>query len=103
MIETMGAKNLWASPNGKTPAATLYAAILREVTTKGTASRFTKTAPGKFAASGSTGKTEPDPAKPSSASKAAKPKASKGRKKKAEPTTGEAASPEAEPGAAPAA
>jgi HB1, ASXL, restriction endonuclease HTH domain len=50
MIEVMGKKGLWSSPNGQTPAATLYAAILREINTKGAASRFTKTERGKFAA-----------------------------------------------------
>lgn len=52
LIEAMAAKKLWQSPNGKTPAATLYAAILREITTKGADSRFRKTAPGRFAATG---------------------------------------------------
>ncbi len=50
MIEAMGAQGLWTSPGGKTPAATLYSAILREITTKGSDSRFTKTERGKFAA-----------------------------------------------------
>ena len=49
MIEHMATKGYWSSPNGKTPAATLYAAILREITTKGDQSRFTKTERGKFA------------------------------------------------------
>ena len=49
MIEAMGAKGYWSSPAGKTPAATLYSAILREITTKGDKSRFTKTERGKFA------------------------------------------------------
>ncbi|HEY7309275.1 MAG TPA: HTH domain-containing protein [Gemmataceae bacterium] len=49
MIEAMTAKNYWASPGGKTPAATLYSAILREITTKGEAGRFQKTERGKFA------------------------------------------------------
>ena len=50
MIEAMAKKKLWSSPNGQTPAATLYSAIQREINTKGTASRFTKTERGKFAA-----------------------------------------------------
>src|SRR5262245_9012240 len=50
MIETMAAKGYWTSPGGKTPAATLYSAILRETQTKGDASRFVKTERGKFAA-----------------------------------------------------
>lgn len=49
MIDAMAAKNYWTSPNGKTPAGTLYAAILREITTKAKESRFTKTERGKFA------------------------------------------------------
>ena len=50
LIEAMAAKKLWTSPNGKTPSATLYAAILREITSKGKDSRFKKTDPGKFEA-----------------------------------------------------
>jgi hypothetical protein len=50
MIEAMAAKGYWTSPGGKTPAATLYSAILRETQTKGDASRFVKTERGKFAA-----------------------------------------------------
>ena len=49
MIETMAAKGYWTSPAGKTPASTLYAAILREITVKGADSRFKKTERGKFA------------------------------------------------------
>jgi len=52
MVEAMSAKNLWASPGGKTPEATLYAAILREIAAKGKEARFTKAAPGLFAAEG---------------------------------------------------
>jgi len=52
MIEAMGAKGYWTSPGGKTPAATLYSAILRELKVKGPASRFTKTERGKFAIAG---------------------------------------------------
>ena len=50
MIEAMAAKGLWTSPGGKTPHATLYSAILREINEKGKDSRFTKTERGKFAA-----------------------------------------------------
>ena len=50
MIEAMAKKNLWSSPNGQTPAATLYSAILREINTKGKDSRFKKTERGKFSA-----------------------------------------------------
>ena len=42
-------RGLWAPRTGKTPASTLYAAILREITLKGDASRFAKTERGKFA------------------------------------------------------
>jgi len=34
MIEAMAAKKLWTSPGGKTPWATLYSAILREINEK---------------------------------------------------------------------
>ena len=37
LIEAMAAKGYWSSPAGKTPAATLYAAIVREIKTKGAA------------------------------------------------------------------
>ena len=50
LIEAMAAKKLWTSPGGKTPHATLYSAILREINTKGNDARFKKTERGKFAA-----------------------------------------------------
>jgi hypothetical protein len=49
LIEQMAAKGYWSSPAGKTPSATLYSALLREITTKGERSRFKKTERGKFA------------------------------------------------------
>ena len=49
MIEQMSAKGLWTSPGGKTPHATLYSAILREMDTKGDAARFAKVGKGQFA------------------------------------------------------
>ncbi len=49
LIEAMAAKELWTSPNGKTPAATLYAAICREIKVKGAESRFKKADRGTFA------------------------------------------------------
>ena len=49
LIEAMAKKKLWTSPGGKTPHATLYAAILREIQTKGKDARFKKTERGKFA------------------------------------------------------
>jgi hypothetical protein len=51
LIETMSAQKLWTSPGGKTPSATLYAALLREITTKGKDSRFKKVERGQFAIS----------------------------------------------------
>ena len=51
MVERMLAQGLWQT-GGKTPAATIYAAILREITTKGSASRFRKTDRGRFALAG---------------------------------------------------
>jgi hypothetical protein len=48
MIAAMAAKNYWASPGGKTPDATLYSAILREIGTKGADARFVKSDRGKF-------------------------------------------------------
>ncbi len=50
MIEQMAAKGYWKSPGGQTPAATLYAAIAREISEKGKDSRFKKTGRGLFAA-----------------------------------------------------
>jgi hypothetical protein len=52
MIEAMAAKGLWSSPGGKTPHATLYSAILREIGTKGKEARFKKTDRGHFTAAG---------------------------------------------------
>ena len=48
MIAAMEAKGLWTSPGGKTPEATLYAAIIREIAAKGTAARFRKHERGVF-------------------------------------------------------
>jgi len=50
MIAAMEAKGLWRSPGGKTPEATLYAAIIREIATKRTAARFKKQERGVFVA-----------------------------------------------------
>ena len=49
LIAQMAAQGYWTSPKGQTPASTLYAAIAREVKVKGSASRFVKTGPGRFA------------------------------------------------------
>jgi len=48
MIEAMAAKGYWSSPGGKTPSATLYSSILRELKTKGGDARFRKTERGQF-------------------------------------------------------
>jgi hypothetical protein len=50
MIAAMEAKGLWTSPGGKTPEATLYAAIIREIAAKGIAARFKKHERGVFVA-----------------------------------------------------
>jgi hypothetical protein len=52
MIEAMAAKKLWTSPGGKTPAATLFSAILREISTKGKQARFKKADRGLFIVNG---------------------------------------------------
>ena len=49
LITAMAAQGLWASPAGKTPSATLYSALLRELQTKGDQARFVKAERGKFA------------------------------------------------------
>jgi hypothetical protein len=46
LIKEMAAKGYWSSPAGKTPASTLYAALLREI--KKDQPRFRKTDRGKF-------------------------------------------------------
>ena len=52
MIEAMATKRYWTSPGGKTPHATLYSAILREIGSKGKDARFKKTERGKFSFNG---------------------------------------------------
>jgi len=49
MIEAMAAKGYWTTPGGKTPHATLFSGILKEISTKGKESRFQKTDRGRFA------------------------------------------------------
>ena len=49
IVDLAVARGLWTPGEGKTPANSLYAAILREITTKGTESRFRKAERGKFA------------------------------------------------------
>ena len=48
IMDCMLAKGLWQT-KGKTPAASLYAAVIREIAKKGEASRFRKVSAGKFA------------------------------------------------------
>jgi len=51
MIDAMAAQGLWKSPGGKTPHATLFSAIIREISSKGKDARFVKSeVRGKFAA-----------------------------------------------------
>lgn len=50
LIAAMEAQGLWKSPGGKTPEATLHAAILREIAAKGDRARFTKHERGLFVA-----------------------------------------------------
>jgi hypothetical protein len=49
LITAMAQKGYWSSPGGKTPQATLYSAIARDITAKGAQSRFVKAQRGKFA------------------------------------------------------
>jgi hypothetical protein len=48
LIDAMQAQGYWTSPKGKTPSATLYAALTREIKTKGKQARFHKASPGHF-------------------------------------------------------
>ena len=52
LIASMAEHGLWTSPAGKTPHATLYAAMLREIGAKANAARFKKVERGLFAFSG---------------------------------------------------
>ena len=49
MIDTMAAKGYWTSPGGRTPHATLYSGMLKEINLKGGDARFKKTGRGRFA------------------------------------------------------
>ena len=49
LVVAMAEQGLWSSPAGKTPHATLYAAMLREIGAKGEAARFQKVDCGLFA------------------------------------------------------
>lgn len=50
IVEAAAKKGLWKSKAGKTPEATVYAAIIREIRDKGVESRFVKKDRGLFAA-----------------------------------------------------
>lgn len=50
LVQEAQSRGLWSSPNGKTPEATLNAALHREIKEKGKDSRFTKPEAGKFLA-----------------------------------------------------
>jgi len=52
LIAAMAEQKLWASPNGKTPEATLAAAMLREIKVKARESRFKKVDRGQFTFAG---------------------------------------------------
>ncbi|MCK6483039.1 MAG: winged helix-turn-helix domain-containing protein [Phycisphaerae bacterium] len=52
LITAMAEQGLWKSPGGKTPHATLYAAMMREERDKGCESRFRKVDRGQFAFNG---------------------------------------------------
>jgi HB1, ASXL, restriction endonuclease HTH domain len=49
LVGLMLERGLWTT-EGKTPAATIYAAMIREIKAKGSASRFLKADRGRFAA-----------------------------------------------------
>jgi hypothetical protein len=49
IVDLAVARGLWTPGKGKTPAATLHAAMSREIKNKGNASRFVKAERGKFA------------------------------------------------------
>jgi hypothetical protein len=48
LIDAMAARGYWSSPAGRTPQATLYSAIAREITAKGDQARFLKSGKGTF-------------------------------------------------------
>jgi hypothetical protein len=52
LVTAMAEQGLWKSPAGKTPHATLYAAIMREARDKGREARFKKVDRGMFAFAG---------------------------------------------------
>ncbi len=50
ILEAITKRDLWSSPNGKTPEQTLYAALIREIAAKGDKARFKKHDKGVFVA-----------------------------------------------------
>ena len=48
IVELAESKGYWKSPGGKTPWATVYLAIIREISKKGSDSRFRKAERGRF-------------------------------------------------------
>lgn len=48
MVKAMAERKLWTSPGGKTPEASLYASIIREIARKGEEARFRKVSRGRF-------------------------------------------------------
>ncbi len=48
MVEAAESKGYWKSPGGKTPHATVYSAIIREIGKKGDDARFRKAERGRF-------------------------------------------------------
>ncbi len=52
LIAAMAEQGLWKSPAGRTPHATLYAAMFREARDKGSKSRFKRVDRGQFAFNG---------------------------------------------------
>jgi hypothetical protein len=80
LIDRMAGSGLWASPGGKTPAATLYAAMIREIATKGDASRFMRL-------EAADGRKRGRFATPHASTSAAAPKRSTAAPRPAKPTT----------------
>ena len=48
IVELAEQKHYWKSPGGETPSATIYSAIMREISKKGKDARFRKVERGKF-------------------------------------------------------
>jgi len=88
MIETMAARGLWSSPGGKTPEATLYAAIIREIAKKGKDARFKKHDRGQFVANTSTAAAPKAAGKKPATKKAATKKAASKKTAPADGTPG---------------